>query len=114
MEIVKRSLNRLIAGLVVLLLVSGPAGIFVTPAKGDGTGDYPPPETGDWVITRETVITNETIVLNGNLIIESDANLILNNGSIIFNCSYDGEFGVTVKSGGELQVFGIKELTPEV
>ena len=107
----KGSFNRLIAGLLVFMLVSGPIGLILPSARGDGEGDYPAPAVGDWVITQDTTVTDETIVLKGNLTITSGASLLMNNVTIIFDCSYDGEFGVTVQNGAQLQALGFMDYT---
>ena len=103
-------IKKLTVLIITFVLVNGPSGILLDNAIGDGEGNYPAPENGDWIITQETTVINETIILNGDLIIESDATLYLINTTILFNCTYDGEFGVTVKSDVELQVEGHREI----
>jgi len=93
------------------MLFNGSIALLFDNAGGDGIGTYPAPTDGDWIITEATEVSDEIIILTGNLIIESDASLLLMNTTILFNCSYDGEFGVRVKSGGELEVQGRKEFT---
>ena len=55
-----------------------------------GSGSYPPPENGDWIITEETFVQYETIVLNGNLIITETGKLTLYQSVLKMNCSHDG------------------------
>lgn len=93
--------------IVGILCLSGFSGT-IEDVRSEKSGDNPPPENGDWVITNKTVVTNETIYLNGNLTIESGGNLTLINTTLIFNCSYDGQYHIEVKEGGELQVLGRK------
>ena len=64
----------------------------------------PTPSASDWVVTGEEVHENEVIVLTGNLIIEHGGNLTLKNCKLYLNCSYDGEWGIRVRSGGALNV----------
>ncbi len=72
--------------------------------SADGTGNYPAPENGDWVIENDTHVWNETIVLNGNLIIEDNGNLTFRNVTLIMNCSKNGEFGIEVKDSGKFYI----------
>jgi len=81
-----------------MLLLSNPV-----VAQGEVSGTSPP-STGDWIISDTTYVFNETIILNGSLIVTSDANLTLDHVTLLFNCSYDGEFNITVQSGGSLNI----------
>ena len=78
--------------------------IFSMDIKADGTGTYPAPENGHWIIANETIVWNETIILNGNLSIENGGNLTFINVTLIMNCSEDGEFEIVVKNGGEFYI----------
>jgi len=86
-----------------LMCMSGFSGIIKN-VRSDGSGNYPPPEDGDWVITNDTVVWNETILLNGNLIIRNGGNLTLRNVTLEMDCSSDGEFGIEVQDGGEFHI----------
>ena len=102
---------RIVAIVVVLMLALSAIPMVSNPVGADGSGTYPAPAAGDWVISNETSVWNETIILKGNLTIENGGKLILNNVTLLFDSSSDGEFGITVKDGGELQVLGKKEVT---
>ena len=78
----------------------------------EGTGNFPAPQTGDWIIDNETRVWNETIFLNGNLTITDDGNLTFKNVTLIMNCSEDGEFGITVNNGAEFYIFDY-DINPE-
>ena len=104
-----QTMNKLAVIFIIFVLVFSPAGIVFYEAEGKGSGSYPPPDNGDWVITNKTVVRNETIHLNGNLTIEPGGNLTLINCTLIFNCSFDGQYHIEVKSGSELHVIGRKE-----
>ncbi|UCG70772.1 MAG: right-handed parallel beta-helix repeat-containing protein [Thermoplasmata archaeon] len=69
----------------------------------DGYEIYPP-ENGDWIITNETNISNKTIILNGNLSLLDGGTLKMNNVTLIFNSTFDGEFQINVSNGGRLNI----------
>jgi parallel beta-helix repeat protein len=73
---------------------------------GDGVWEN---DIGDWVISWSISpdfieYTNITIILNGNLIIEPDAELIFRNVTLMMNVAFDGEFKISVQSGGILRI----------
>jgi parallel beta-helix repeat protein len=72
---------------------------------GDGTGDYPPPVEGDWVVINATHVSNETIVLNGDLIVEENSTLILDSVTILFNSSLTNPKGIFVDWGSTLNIY---------
>jgi Periplasmic copper-binding protein (NosD) len=63
------------------------------------------PAQGNWVITGKKVVRNESITLDGNLTIESGGNLTLINAVLILNVQHDGEYGISVASGGSLYIY---------
>jgi parallel beta-helix repeat protein len=76
---------------------------FTTEIQGEGTGDYPPPNEGDWVIRNETHVQDEIIIINGSINVLKNATLILNNVTILFNSSLSEPLGIYVY--GELKIF---------
>jgi parallel beta-helix repeat protein len=76
-------------------------------AAGEGTGNFPAPSGTDWTISNDTHVWNETIVLDGNLIVTSGGNLTLENVTILFNCSSNGQYRLEVMNGGLLHVSDI-------
>ncbi|MFQ5978853.1 MAG: right-handed parallel beta-helix repeat-containing protein [Candidatus Heimdallarchaeota archaeon] len=77
-----------------------------------GSGNYIYSGSGDWVInTPTTVYDNASITLNGNLMIQNGGNLTLRNVTLIMNCSFDGEYNITVYSGGNLTITGNSNVT---
>lgn len=58
--------------------------------------------SGDWIITELESRIDERIWLNGDIIIQDDGELILNNVTLIFNCTTEGEFSLIVEKGGTL------------
>lgn len=71
---------------------------------GEGSGIYPPPTQGDWIITSDTYVQNENITVTGNITIEDGGKLTLDNVTLIINTSNYGNSKISVKSGGELNV----------
>jgi len=77
---------------------------FTTEIQGEGTGDYPPPNEGDWVIVNDTRVSNENIVLEGNLKVLENATLTLENVIIQINSTSNDIHGIYVDEGGTLNV----------
>jgi len=101
--------SRIAVLVTILMLMNSLAPLVSNDVDAEGSGSYPAPADGDWVVANETTVWNETIVLNGNLTIKPGGNLTLINTTIVFDCSYDGEFGLVVENGGELHVLGRRE-----
>ncbi|UCE74717.1 MAG: hypothetical protein JSV56_03180 [Methanomassiliicoccales archaeon] len=72
--------------------------------KGEGSGDYPPPVNGDWIIRDTTRVSNETIFLEGLLNVTNNAFLTLDNVTLIFNISSVFNPRIYVDWGAELLV----------
>jgi hypothetical protein len=93
---------------MVIILFSTTFIISLTPfsinGSGEGTGDYPPPSQGDWIITSDTYVKNENITIEGNITIEYGAELTLDNVTLIINASDYGSARIDVKNGGEFNV----------
>ena len=58
----------------------------------------------DWVVTGTQVVENDTIALNGNLIVENGGDLTLRAVTLTMNNSYNGEYGIRIKSGGAITI----------
>lgn len=71
----------------------------------------PVPETGDWTINNATTVKDEVIVLSGNLLVNDGGSLTLDNATLKMNCTTDGQYGITVKSGGGLTIQGGSHIT---
>jgi len=61
-----------------------------------------PLSSGDWIITGIESYSDQTIVLNGNLIVENGGNLTFRRVTLKLNCTYGGQYGITV--GGKFYV----------
>jgi hypothetical protein len=70
----------------------------------DGTGNYPPPAQGDWIITNTTYVSNENLVIQGNISIENEGSLTLDHTILELNGEYYGDILIQVKDGGELNI----------
>lgn len=59
------------------------------------------PGGGDWIIEAvdDLTFTDVTIILNSNLTIKDGGKLKLTHVTLMFNCTYDGEFGINVEAG---------------
>lgn len=76
-----------------------------------GTGNFPPPQQEDWVITNETRIWNDEIEINGNLTIEDGGKLIIDNTILHMNVSSYGSGKILVKEDGEFHVLNNSRIT---
>ena len=63
-----------------------------------------PPASGDWVVAGAESYYDEVIVLNGNLIVESGGNLTFRKVTLKMNCTHNGQYNITVESGGRFYV----------
>ena len=99
--------HKITAAMIVLTLVAG--GLISmfgnVNVLADGSGTYPAPGTGHWIIANETYVGNETIIMNGNITIQNGGSLTLRNVTLIMNCTFDGEFQIEVLSGGSLYIY---------
>lgn len=65
----------------------------------------------DWIVDNIAVNSSETIYLDGNLIIGETGNLTLDNVTLIFNCTSDGEYHIEIENGGELYICNNSTIT---
>jgi len=72
--------------------------------KGEGSGDYPPPVSGNWIIRNSTQVSNETIFLEGLLNVTKNAIFTLDNVTLIFNSSSTFTPRIYVHWGAELNI----------
>jgi parallel beta-helix repeat protein len=83
---------------------------FSLQSAGEGSGDYPPPADGEWIITQETYIHAETLTVVHNITIESGGSLTLDNATLIINSPDYGDLWITVKRGGRLDIINKSRL----
>lgn len=90
---------------LVILLIGSSIIPMSQSVKGDGSGTYPSPEQGDWIISNETHVRDEIIIMNGNVLIKNGASLHLENVTLLMNATSEGEFRVEVESGASLYFY---------
>ncbi len=90
--------------ITALLLISASFTVIPFSCLAEGNGNYPPPSSGDWVITVDTYVRNEDITVQGNITIENDAQLTLDNVTLRIYASAYGDARISVKNGSELNV----------
>lgn len=78
----------------VLILVLFISVVFPTLASAQCN----PPAMGDWVVNDSVVCSSRFITLTGNLIINGTGNLTLQDSTLQFNSSSDGEYGIMVNT----------------
>ncbi len=84
---------------------------FSQDAKADGTGNFPPPTQGEWIITNDTYVSNENFIIQGNITIENGGILTLDHTTLQLNGENYGDILVWVKEGGELNIINNSVLT---
>jgi parallel beta-helix repeat protein len=79
--------------------------LVLAPREGFLVFSAGPPASGDWIVTGVEIYSNhEVFVLNGNLVVENGGNLTLKVVTLKMNCTYDGQYNITVKTGGAFYV----------
>lgn len=89
-RVVRRALPAaaLLTLLAALAVLGG--GAFAT-----GTGDYPPPPSGNWWVQNPTTVSNETLVVEGALYVYLGT-LTLDNVTLLFNSSVSAMYGIYI------------------
>ncbi|MGQ9582397.1 MAG: Ig-like domain-containing protein [Thermoplasmatota archaeon] len=101
--------------LAAILVAAPPALELPMPAGSDGSaaradsGLSEPQGEGaassrDWNVVSVEERRDERITLDGNLTVGAGGRLILDNVTLLFNCSHPGQYGLEVRAGGELSV----------
>ncbi len=71
----------------------------------DGTGDYPSPFQGDWIIENDTYISNESITVHGSINVTNNATLTLENVELFINSTPMDPKEIYVNWGATLNLF---------
>jgi hypothetical protein len=77
---------------------------FSQNVMAEGTGDFPPPAQGEWIIINDTYVSNENLVIQGNITVENGGSLTLDHTTLQLNVSNYGDLLIRVKEGGELNI----------
>jgi len=88
-----------VLAIVIALLLPGTCMAINDPPQGGGT------VTGDWTVMGVQSYKDVTIVLDGNLSVNSLSTLILDNVTLLINCSFSGEHTIDILPGGMLKTF---------
>ena len=80
-------------------------------ASAGGSGVYPPPANGDWVISSDTTVFNQNFKLHGNVIVNGGKSLKLDTDTVTMNSSVPNQFRIEVLPGGKLEVLRTKITT---
>ena len=92
--------------LLTIITVFSTLAVFPsTIVSSGGSGNYPAPGVGDWIISNNTVVGNETIILNGNLTIMPTGSLTFHNVTLKMNCSVNGSYHINVTTGGSFYIY---------
>ena len=94
----------ILAAIFVIWLIPFTMNNHYQTITASGTGDWPPPASGQWTITQETVVENEEFTLNGSVEVQSGGKLILKNCDITMNSTSHGEVFIDVLSGGNITI----------
>ena len=78
--------------------------VFITHnASAGGSGDYPPPASGNWDINVPTSVDNETITLQGSININAD--FTLDNCSVRFLQTADDQYHISTVLTPDVSIF---------
>jgi len=100
-------MKRLIHYSLLPILIAAAVLILLMPiyAPGASGGASDPRESGG---EGEKVISNQTLILDNDLVVDSV--VVLRNTTLLFNCSYNGEYGIRIEPGGTLFVLNNSEI----
>jgi parallel beta-helix repeat protein len=98
-------LSRLLLGLAVLFIALALAFILLPQhAQAGGSGVYPPPTSGDWVISTDTVVFSESVKIKGNIVVQPGKDLNLDHVTLVMNGSVPDQFRIEVQNNGSLDI----------
>lgn len=107
----KRTHGHLLRFLVILFIMVVDVSVLVSWQSFSVFAS--PPTNGDWVVTGTESYYDEVFVLNGNLIVESGGNLTFRKVTLRVNCTYNGQYNLTVMPGGKFYVLEGSVITSE-
>lgn len=92
---------------IIVLLILFLSYLVITPIPSgvsDGTGDYPAPSQGDWVIENDTYVSNESVTVHGNINVTNNATLTLENVDLLINSSSSDVKEIYVNWGAAMNI----------
>lgn len=90
-----RPLAMAMAMVLLLPLVS-----MIVPVFEHANVQALPPAMGDWFVNSDESLSDADIILTGNLTIVFGGKLTLDNVTIRMNCTFNGQFNISVRTGG--------------
>ncbi|UCE38126.1 MAG: right-handed parallel beta-helix repeat-containing protein [Thermoplasmata archaeon] len=99
------TLKQSVYPIIIFICLFNTLSSFLSNSIADGTGDYPAPIQGDWIIANDTYVSDEIIIINGNLTVVENATLTLDNVVLIMNSSRGGITGIEVDGGSRLNIY---------
>lgn len=87
------------------LLALAALALASAPAQAGGTGDWPPPATGNWVVNSPTTVDNETITVNGTLYVSGTTTMLLDNVTLRVNSNSANTYGIYIYAPSTLLVY---------
>lgn len=107
----------MIKKLNVIIII--PIGLFIfinliiinSQAESGAPPDIGGESTGDWFIRNDDIIIreNQEIILKGNLTIQKNGYLTFKNVTLVMNCSFDGEYSISVEESGNFYIYDFDE-----
>jgi hypothetical protein len=91
-------------GCYLALLITAAMALAVILLAGSTLGQTDPPASGDWTVADTTVVKDRSVTMRGDLLVTSTGDLTLDNVTLTFQLSSDGQYGITVESAGKLVV----------
>jgi len=97
--------SRVFLGLFIIIVALALFFILVPHhVSAGGSGVYPPPASGDWVISSDTTVFNQNFKLRGNVIVQSGKSLKLDGDTVTMNCSVPNQYRIEVLAGGKMEI----------
>jgi parallel beta-helix repeat protein len=106
-EDMRKYLEAYGCAILLMLLFFGVVGMVSENVRAGGSGDYPPPASGDWNVHNDTIVENETIILNGNLTVYGGATLTFRNVTLKMNSTSSQYYAIEILNGATFRIFDL-------
>jgi parallel beta-helix repeat protein len=101
--------SRVFLGLVIIVVAVALFLLLVPQhVSAGGSGVYPPPASGDWIISSDTTVFNQNFKLRGNVIVQSGKSLKLDGDTVTMNSSVPNQYRIEVLAGGKMEILRTK------